>query len=238
MANTQEFISLKSVRVCLSRSEFSRHALKHNIIHGECNIVLSQSDFKNVKVESKKDGLHVFKTITLKKSDLIRGFNAPELTTDVSTNEQQKKVTSKNEVNRYGLRKRKKIENNENISKCPHPKRFRSEVVRSVDSVPKLLKADKNTLIEGLIVLAKMRTYAAWPARINSFKKTCVNVYFFGDETTGNIPFGNIGLFGDNYLLIKSNLNKKINGYGKAVKCAEGALKIPPNLSLFNTNTP
>lgn len=115
----------------------------------------------------------------------------------------------------------------------PPPKRL--IVARKNIITPKLSNALKSELVEGLVVLAKMRTYAAWPARIESFKKTCVNVHFFGDDTSGNVPYENIGLFGANHELIKHNLTKTIKGYIKAVRCAEIALSVPSNLSILNT---
>lgn len=88
---------------------------------------------------------------------------------------------------------------------------------------------------EGSIVLAKMRSYAAWPAVMESFKKTVVSVRFFGDDTRGNVSYNDIGLFEENHILIRTNLQKKIVGYFKSVSSAEGVLKIPTEASIFNT---
>lgn len=88
--------------------------------------------------------------------------------------------------------------------------------------------------MEGQVILAKMRTYAAWPAWIKAFGKSYVNVHFFGDETTGNVSFENVGMFRENQNLIQFNLQKKINGYAKAVRCAEAVCSVPEHLSIYN----
>lgn len=117
---------------------------------------------------------------------------------------------------------------------APPSKRSRAVVAARGAKVPKLLSAPKTVLREGLVVIAKMRTYAAWPALIKSFKKSCVNVHFFGDNTSGNVPLENIGLFENNHELIELNLKKNIKGYAKAVRSAEGTLNIPSSLSILN----
>lgn len=99
---------------------------------------------------------------------------------------------------------------------------------------PKFVAAPKSTLVEGLVVIAKMRTYAAWPASIKSFRKTCVEVHFFGDDTSGTVPYDCIGLVGDNSEIIKQNLNKKITAYAKAVHCMEIVMNVPSSHSIFN----
>lgn len=92
----------------------------------------------------------------------------------------------------------------------------------------------KTSLTEGTVVIAKMRSYAAWPAEIKSLRKTCVEVHFFGDDSTGTVPYENVGLFQDNVELIRSNLQKSIAGYSKAVRCTEIFLNVPSHLSIMN----
>lgn len=117
----------------------------------------------------------------------------------------------------------------------PPSKRFCGVVARMENRVPKLLPAPKSSLAEGLVVIAKMRSYAAWPAKIKSFRKTCVDVHFFGDDSTGTVSYVNIGFFGDNEELIRQNLKKNITGYLKAVRCAEIFMNVPSNISILNT---
>lgn len=130
----------------------------------------------------------------------------------------------------YNVRNRKRVSEG---SSCPPPaKRSRALVVRK-EPTPKLIQASKDVLAEGTIVLAKMRSFAAWPARILSFGKTYVNVHFFGDDSTGHVPYDKIGLFEDNHQLLKCNLEKKINGYTRAVAFVEQVLGIPKHLSIL-----
>ena len=128
-------------------------------------------------------------------------------------------------MTQYNLRKRVAEDNI-----CPPPKRSCKVVARRTIKVPKLEAVSKKAMVEGLVVIAKMKTYAAWPAVIQSFKKTCVNVRFFGDDSSGNVLYENIGLFENNHELIKQNLKKKILGYSKAVRSAEVVLNVPSKL--------
>lgn len=134
------------------------------------------------------------------------------------------------QASRYGFRGRKRKSGS---VLCPPAKRLRALVDRK-EPTPRLVVATKDRLAQGTVVLAKMRTFAAWPARILSFGKTYVDVHFFGDDSTGHVPYGMVGLFDENHQLIKSNLKKKIIRYARAVGCAEGALNIPLHLSIFN----
>lgn len=118
---------------------------------------------------------------------------------------------------------------------CPLDERSRAVMVRK-EPEPRLITAPKELLTEGTIVLAKMRTFAAWPARILSFGKSYIDVYFFGDGTTGHVTYDNVGLFQNNHKLTKFNLKKNIKGYLRAVLCTEGVLKIPQHLSILNVN--
>lgn len=117
----------------------------------------------------------------------------------------------------------------------PPPKRARNNGIVACMKMCKLMPASKEELVEGMVVIAKMRSYAAWPAMIQNFRKTCINVRFFGDDTTGNVPYDSIGLFHANTMIIKQNLTKKIAGYYKAVSMAEGTLKVPSSLSILNS---
>lgn len=134
----------------------------------------------------------------------------------------------------YNLRGNKRPRCLENLTTAPPAKKPCKVIARSNVPKPKLITARKDILIEGLIVLAKMNTYPAWPALIKTFRKTVVTVQFFGENSTGNVKYDQIGLFAENHALIRANLKKTINGYSKAVSCAEGALQIPHALSILN----
>lgn len=97
---------------------------------------------------------------------------------------------------------------------------------------------ENNTFKIGEIVLAKIRGYAAWPAKVIfsvlRFLEFCVafsicfsrqitqmsnikiEVVFFGDRTTGSISPSNVSKFINDSSIINKNMKKK--GYEKAVK--------------------
>lgn len=149
-------------------------------------------------------------------------------------------VQSKPNTNTYNLRKKEIIQNivpgmkrKASESIAPAAKKMCKEIVKKAP-LPKLVVAEKSILASDMVVIAKMRTYPAWPAHIRSLQKTYVTVKFFGDNTSGNIPYSGIGLVDQSYILLKANLNKKINGYEKAVRQMERILRVPNDLSLFN----
>lgn len=117
----------------------------------------------------------------------------------------------------------------------PPAKKARILTVAQRNPIPKLIPVSREYLLEGRVVLAKMKSFAAWPATIQSFRKTCVAVHFFGDNTSGTVPYNCVGLFEENHQLITFNLRKQIRGYEKAVRSAEALLKIPSKYSIFNT---
>lgn len=139
-------------------------------------------------------------------------------------------ANSEHQTNCYEFRDRKRKQES---SVGPPAKRSRALVVPN-EVKPKLIVAKKESLREGQFVLAKMKTYPEWPAKILSFGKSYVNVYFFGDQTTGNVSFENIGMLKENNQIMRINLRKKIRGYAKAVRCVELASNIPDHLSLLN----
>lgn len=207
-----------SVRVIISRLEF------------ECNVGVSRSDFYNAKVTRRGGKIIESITLNLSRSDFSVSSTLSKPLFEIKESQKECTEPQTEPTERYHFRSRKRALEN---AVCPQSKKSRA-VVRTDTKVPKLVIASKNVLTEGVVVLAKMRTYAAWPAIIKQFRKTCVNVEFFGEGTTGNIRYTDIGLFEDNHQLITFNLKKKINGYCKSVQCAEGALNIPTHLSVSN----
>lgn len=187
---------IKSVSVKVSHSEFYKLALKYGAMSEmhTCTLKIGRSDIESARMKSKSNGMEATLTIALSRSD----FSTISSKQKIETTHQ--KLLSVH----YVLRKRKLA-----LEKIvPPAKKARTEIVRRIPS-PKLVVASSDELLEGLVVIAKMKSYAAWPARIKSFRKTCVTVQFFGDETSGNVPYNNIGLIEANHQLIKWNLKKK-----------------------------
>lgn len=138
---------------------------------------------------------------------------------------------TKDRLDCYNLRARKRAAE---ITINPPPKRSRTLTIMRKEPEPKLIQASRETLIEGRLVLAKMRSYAPWPATIQTIRNSCVAIKFFGDDTTGTVPYNSIGLFDENHRLIISNLRKNIRGYEKAIRSAEVSVGIPSKHSVFN----
>lgn len=179
---------VKEVSVCLSRSEFNRLALEYNVLCEvkTCNVKISRSDFCGVSKKNEN------MTLTLSKSDFKNVTAQSAATKFITATQQDQKIAANRQ---YNFRERKR--GAENISE-PRAKRARTIIMRKDAKVPKLVVPPKGFLVEGHVVLAKMRTYAPWPAVIKSFRKTCVNVRFFGEDSTGNVGYGDIGLFSEN----------------------------------------
>lgn len=236
---------IKNVCVNLSRSEFYKFAKQYKVFDEVCclKIRIVRSDFDYVQADPKLNETLLTTTIKLVSSDF--GINGTRFTKSITlmpsdfAQHSPKQVIALAPVSEqanlydgYNFRKRKMVER-EDKKANPPAKRARTEIIR-MNSVTKLITAPKDMLKEGLVVIAKMRSFAAWPARIVSFRKTVVTVNFFGDETIGNVPYKDIGLFETNRQLIKGNLVKKIDGYAKAVQTMEMVLKIPNCLSILN----
>lgn len=208
----------RNVSVKLSRSEFHEAALKYGVLETKSSRnFMKYNDTTSISVS--RSDFHGETDVTVPTTSASSA--------SVNTAEQK---SSKGKSDGYSFRNRKRALEN---PICTPAKRCRTLAKRN-HMKPKLIVANKGVLKEGIIVLAQMRTYAAWPAKINSFGKTYINVQFFGDDTTGNVPFGNVGIFNENFQLLKFNVQKKIRGYMKAVRCAELVLNIPDHLSVMN----
>lgn len=86
------------------------------------------------------------------------------------------------------------------------------------------------------IVLAKMRTYSPWPAKIVKIlpSKKKALVYFFGTDNHGEVATDEIVPFVEVALLIKQLASMKIRLYKKAVREAEIFQGVPIECSLLN----
>lgn len=86
----------------------------------------------------------------------------------------------------------------------------------------------------GQVVLARMRTYRPWPAKIlNDEKKTVFWVRFYGKETEGSVPKIECVLFQDALECVQEYLKIPVDDYGRAVREAEINLGIPYHASLL-----
>lgn len=113
-------------------------------------------------------------------------------------------------------------------------------IIAEQERKAKFVIAPPEEVIEGMLVLAHMKSFSPWPARvikkIVTKTQTNIRVYFYGDQTTGTVKVEQIGLIGENSALIKCLSQKKIKNYAKAVLEMERLTNVPPNLSIFDAN--
>lgn len=199
-----------------------------------CDIKISKRDFKRVTRSQ-----HNF-AVSLTRQDFkneSRDYTATPTTrsfkivlTRLTRDELLKYTKEENTEKKYNLRERKQ---EINLVK-PAAKRVCLDLVKRIKT-PNLITVPQTDLVQGLVVLAKMKKYPAWPAIIMSLRKTCANVQYFGENSTGTVPYHSIGLFQNNHELIIHNLtNKTLRGYDKSVREAEVSLGIPLELSIVN----
>lgn len=93
-------------------------------------------------------------------------------------------------------------------------------------------KAEKSLNI-GDFVLAQMRGYAPWPARITSFTKNRkrVSCYFYGSHNNGPVDVNKVFPFENGYETIRLISIRNPPGFQKAVKELEMAFGIPKHLN-------
>lgn len=168
------------------------------------------------------------------ESKQLKTKNTIEKPSMRSKSEATSVVAQKNQTegqSSYNLREKKRTAEN---SLCPPAKRPRTQIVARIEPIAKFKSASRDELVLDQVVLAKMKSYQPWPAILKTFRPSCVEVHFFGDETTGTVPYDGIGFFENNIQLIISNLRKNIRGYEKAVRTAELLLGVNSELSILN----
>lgn len=84
------------------------------------------------------------------------------------------------------------------------------------------------------IVLAKMRTYSPWPAKLISFTDKKAKVYFFGTNNHGDVPLGDVVSFADSSELVLQLASMKIKYFKRAVREAEVFRGVPIEYSMLN----
>lgn len=231
----------KNLSVKISKSEFNRLALKYGAIDitNKCDLQISRDDFVQIGRNKYEFTITVTRLDFARNSkgknilDKHRGDQSNEQTNEQTTTQMQTTNHTNDMNNRYNFRERKRAAE---VTLNPPAKRARTLAIvpLRMEKVPNLVPASKNILNEGLVVVAKLNKWPAWPAVIESLQKTNVKVRFFGEDSIGCIPYGNIGLFEENDQLIICNLRRKLRGFEKAVRLAEISMKIPDKFSIVN----
>lgn len=86
------------------------------------------------------------------------------------------------------------------------------------------------------IVMAKMRTFSAWPGRIVSFSKDKkrANIHFFGTHDVGSVDVKEIIPFDRCQNVIKLLLLRQANLFHKGILEIEAIFNVPAEKSLLN----
>lgn len=97
-------------------------------------------------------------------------------------------------------------------------------------------KSQKNTLKEGQYVMAKMKSFSTWPAKITGFTKNLNKaiVYFFGTHNSGSVEVKEITLFQESTEVIRLQLLRHSEFFAKGIREVETDLGIPLELSVTN----
>lgn len=100
-----------------------------------------------------------------------------------------------------------------------------------IDSKSKQIKLDV-----GQYVMAKMKSFSPWPARVTGFTKNRKKVYvhFYGTHDTGSIEVAEITLFEDSKDVIRIQLLRSLDCFAKGIREIETELGIPDELSITN----
>lgn len=113
------------------------------------------------------------------------------------------------------------------------PKTLNQFISDEWNQCKKKYKETKNILEIGLIVMAQMRGYSAWPSRIISISKKRANVFFYGTSNTGGVDVANIVPMEYCAEVIRLLLIRKTADFAKGVREAEIQQGIPDEKSVL-----
>lgn len=98
-------------------------------------------------------------------------------------------------------------------------------------------KDNSIVLTQNQLVLAKMKSYSPWPAKILSFTKSrkSSHVYFYGTHNTGRVNEAELVNFEDAHDVIRLLLLRpNLNGFLKGILEVEYEMGVPKELSITN----
>lgn len=84
------------------------------------------------------------------------------------------------------------------------------------------------------VVMAKMRCYCPWPARVDNFNGNRVDIYFFGTYQTGTVNIKDIKLYSESRSQIRQLIVRRNPLFHRAVLEVEALMNIPMEYSVFN----
>lgn len=145
-----------------------------------------------------------------------------------------KKSTTSKRVQFSGTISELETTQNTTLSKCV-VKTLTSLINDSWKKMKMDFTATNTTICVGDLVMAKMKSYSAWPACIESFAKNRkrTNVHFFGSNNKGAVDVSEIVPFSQCHDVIRLLLLRKVTDFHKAIHEIEAVLNIPFERSLL-----
>lgn len=155
------------------------------------------------------------------------------------TNEQEQKLNEI--VKQRNLRSKMKTTKEESF-KAAETKIIKRNMVKNLNELIRdtwtSSKKNKNriNLKVNDVVMAKMRTYSAWPSKIINFndKHTKCEVEFLGCNSTGWIDIKEIVPFAESTAIIKLLILRENHQFNQGIRIVEQLFKVPSHLTIFN----
>lgn len=222
-------------------------------VHDNVHIVGNQRNLRSKdKITKGKSTNAVEKTNVLKKksNEAIneRNLRSKEKTsqeksaknavrkTNVLKQKPNEVVEQRNLRSKKKITKEKSLEATETrITKNNVVNKSLNELIRDTWTSSKKDKNHTNFNIND-IVMAKMRTYSAWPSKIIKFndKHTKCEVEFFGCLSTGWIDIKEIVPFSESAAIIKLLIVRQNHQFNEGIRIVEQLFEVPSHLSIFN----
>lgn len=115
-----------------------------------------------------------------------------------------------------------------------------NQLIEEAWRVSKKQKKEKNIVFsEHQIVLAKMKLYSPWPAKILSFTRNgkSSTVYFYGTHNSGRVNESELVNIEDAQELIRLLLlRQNLHGFRKGILEVEHEMNVPEELSITKQN--
>lgn len=203
------------------------------LTEGESSVTLTKTHESDTVSKHKKN------TTSKKKNDVAERISKSKNKTEVKEDETAQVSAATSTTKKYNFRQRPEPPPTAaNYEKKERKRNTKNSLVRINTPCPNKLwenlKASRSTIKTNSIVLAKMRTYSPWPAKLVAFKQSTALVYFFGSGNHGEVSTDELVNFEDCLLLIKVLALKKLKNYHKGIREAEVHLRIPSCHSILN----
>lgn len=207
----------------MTDKEIEKNCNSHHTITKTFSMKLSdkQLGFDNKKYCSDSNTFNF--ELKMSGSDLVLGCrNVAEITGH------QQKVVEQEVIGSSAIQKIEKV--------TPFAKPLNSLINEAWTKCKNNFKKTNQSIEIGSLVLAKMKGYSSWPARVEDFTKNKkrAKVFFFGSSNCGTVDAIEIVPFEECSDIIRLLLLRKIGEFHRGIVEIERVLGVPPELSLTN----